>query len=294
MSDMNTEPAPDPLNEALKVLRDQPVPPLPTLLEASTVEALQTNSLAPEVLRLRQRRQLMFRIARYGSLATAALVLIILGASFLLMDRNAGFAFGQVVQKVKDAKSVNFRCKQKIKSDSPTLVQRWFMQGNGVRMEMPGKQESFQVDEPIIMALIGNLKQKRAIQLDFREKVAKLISIEDNVTKSFANPIDQLRTLKDQDAKREADEDLEGHKTHVYSLKRIDIFGGNGKTGAGDSFRLWVNPKTGLPVRIVVESLHSGKKDKMVLIFDEFAWNEPMAPEKFSVDVPKGFTEEAK
>ena len=294
MSDMNTKPAPDPLDEAVKVLRDQPVPPLPTLLEASTVEALQTNSLAPEVLRLRQRRELMFRIARYGSLATAGLVLIILGASFLLMDRNAGFAFGQVVQKVKDAKSVNFRCKQKIKSDSPTLVQRWFMQGNGVRMEMPGKQESFQVDEPIIMALIGNLKQKRGIQLNFKDKVAKLISIEDNVAKSFANPIDQLRTLKDQDAKREADEELDGHKTHVYSLKRIDIFGGNGKTGAGDSFRLWVNPKTGLPVRIVVEGLHSEKKDKMVLIFDEFVWNEPMAPEMFSVDLPKGFTEEAK
>jgi outer membrane lipoprotein-sorting protein len=294
MSDMNTKPASDPLDKAVKVLRDQPVPPLPTLLEASTVEALQTNSATPEILRLRKRRELMLRIARYGSLAAAALVLIILGASFFLMDRNAGFAFGQVVQKVKDAKSVSFRCKQKIKADAPTLEQRWFMQGDGMRMEMPGKQEAFQVDEPIIMAYIGNLKQKRAIQLNFKDKVATLISLEDKMTKSFANPIDQLRTLKDQDAKREADEDLDGHKTHVYSLKRIDLFGGKGKTGDGDSFRVWVNPKTGLPVRIVIESLHSEKKDKMVLIFDEFVWNEPMAAEMFSVEVPKGFTEEAK
>lgn len=294
MSDMNTKPASDPLDEAAKELRDQLVPPLPTLLEASTVEALQTNSLAPEILRLRQRRQLMFRIARYGSFATAALVLIILGASFFLMDRNAGLAFGQVVQKVKDAKSVSFRCKQKIKAGAPTLEQRWFMQGDNVRMEMPGKQEAFQDDEPIVMAYIANLKQKKAIQLNFKDKVATSISIEDKEAKSFANPIGQLRTLKDQDAKREADEDLDGRKTHLYSLKRTDLFGDKGQPGAGDSFRVWVNPKTGLPVRIVTESLHSEKKDKMVLIFDEFMWNEPMAAEMFSLEVPKGFTEEAK
>ena len=148
----------------------------------------------------------MFRILRYSSLATAALVLVALVVSFFLIDHHAGLAFADMVQKVQEAKSVTFRCKQKLTPQSPTLEQRWYMQGDGVRLEMPGVQEAFQTDLPVIMAFVANLKEKKALQLDYHGTVATWLPVDKEVGKQFTNPIEQLRKLKDQDARREADE----------------------------------------------------------------------------------------
>jgi outer membrane lipoprotein-sorting protein len=234
----------------------------------------------------------MIRIARYGSVATAAAVLLALVVSFLVLDRNAPLAFGQVVENVKKAKSVSFTLKQKLTPESQSLEQKWFLLGDSIRMEIPGTQEAFHAEEGTILAAIGNLKEKKALQLDFVRKTAQWLDIEKNVPKQFANPIDRLRQLKDQDAKRVADEELDGRKTHVYELAKLDFFGGKGKIEEGESAKVWVDPKSGLPVRIVIEGWNADKKAKMKLIFEQFTWNEELAPEMFKLEVPKGFTVE--
>jgi outer membrane lipoprotein-sorting protein len=295
MSDANGQPTWDLLDQAARALRDDPVPPgPPAAVITSTVEALQKNAVAPEILRLRSRRQLMFRIVRYSSFATAALVLIALGVSFFLIDRRAGVAFGQVVQKVKDAKSVSFHCKQKLTPQSQTIEQKFYMQGDAMRMEIPGVQEAFQSDLPVVMAIVFNLKEKKALQLDFHAKVGKWLPVDKEMSKHFTNPVDQLRKVKDQDAKREADEDLDGRKTQVYSLKNMELFHSKEKLEEGESFKVWVDAKTGLPVRMVIEGFNANHVDKMILTFDQFVWNEAIAPEMFSLEVPKGFTEHSK
>src|SRR5215471_11600716 len=50
----------------------------------------------------------MFRIARYGSLA-AAILLMVVGASVVLfMDRGASPAFGQALKQVREARSISY------------------------------------------------------------------------------------------------------------------------------------------------------------------------------------------
>jgi hypothetical protein len=288
MTEPNRQPTSDPLEEVVKAWRDDPVPEGPPAhLVASTIEALQTATTSPEVLR--RRRDVMIRIARYGSMATAAAVFLALGASFFLMDHQAGLAFADVIANVKKARAVNFVCIQKL-PPQPTLQTQWFLQGDAMRMEIPGIQESFRAKEPIVLAEVFNLKEKRALQLDFVRKIARPIEITEEIAKRFLNPIEQLRRLKSRDAERIPDEKLNGRTMQVYRLKKLDFFGSKGKVNEGESFKVWVDPTTGLPARIVIVALSPDRKGKMIFRFEQFTWNDPMAPEMFKVQVPKGFT----
>jgi len=44
----------------------------------------------------------------------------------------------------------------------------------------------------------------------------------------------------------------------------------------------------------VLESWNADHKGKMMLIFDQFTWNETLAPEMFRLEIPKGFTVQGK
>jgi len=232
----------------------------------------------------------MFLMLRYGSVATVAAALVA-GIVLFTAERHAAIAFADVVQNVKDAKSVSFTCIQKITPNSSTLEQKWFMQGDAMRVEMPGQQEAFQgkVKEPVVLAIVGDLKQKKALQIDFVGKTAQWLKVDEKAAQQFVNPVDQLRQLKDQDAERLADEQLDGRATQLYRLKKVGFFGGKGKIEEGEFFKVWVDAKSGLPVRIALESWNADKKGKMKLTFDQFTWNEAIAPEMFRLEVPSGF-----
>src|SRR6476659_2622395 len=64
---------------------------------------------APGVVQLQnERRQRMFRMARYGSLAAAILLAVFATSALWLLDRGASTAFGQVANNVRQAMSVSF------------------------------------------------------------------------------------------------------------------------------------------------------------------------------------------
>ncbi len=242
----------------------------------------------------------MFRIARYSSAAAAAVLFVVAAAGLFLLDRTAAPAFGDVVENVRKAKSVTFVTKM------PTIVQgkergilqqKIYVQGDVYRMELPSAQEGVTVPPdtpPIVMAVIVDFKQKKALQLDFTKKTAKFIKPDDDkkweaMAKAFANPIEQLSKLKGDDAERLGDEELSGVKTEVYKLKKQDIFLGMRLTG-GETAKLWVDAKSGLPVRIAVEPAADSKDKTPLFVFEQFKWNESLDADLFRLEAPKGFT----
>jgi outer membrane lipoprotein-sorting protein len=281
----------DALEQATRALRDAPVPagPPPRLV-ASTLEALQSLNASPDDVLRRERRRIMFRIARYGGLAAAVALLAVAAAIFWLLDRAGGPAFADVVQNVTKAKSVSFTVWQKLTPQSAPLEQRWYFQGDAMRLEIPGTQEGFKAKEPVLQVIIADLKAKKALRLDFVQKSFGWMDIEKNVAEQYVNPIEQFRHLKDKDAERVGDEELGGRKVQVYRLKKLNLFKARGKLEEGESAKLWVDPRSGLPVRMELESWTADRKGKTVLLFKNFTWNEPLAPELFRLEVPKGFT----
>ncbi len=211
----------------------------------------------------------MFRIARYGAAAAAAMLAALAGA-FWLLDRTASTTFADMVENVKKAKSVSFVAHQKFAIELETKV---FIQGNLVRCEIPDA-----------LILIADLNQRKVLELDPYRKVARWIDKKDRPDiEKLKDPIDQLRNLKE-DAKDHAkslgDEEVAGRKCHVYQIKGLAKSSWIG----GAQFTLWADVKTGLPVKIHVGDEHSS------LTFEDFQWDEPLKTDLFSLEIPKGYT----
>jgi hypothetical protein len=298
MTQRSDEPM-DLLERALAGLRDAPIPdgPPPQLV-ASTVEALQTSVISPDVVRLRERRRKMFRIAGYSGAAAAAVFLVVLGGWLFLMDRTAALAFADVVENVKKATSVTFVTKipSTLQGRRGLLQQKFYVQAGAYRMELPSVQEGVAVPAdapPVLIAIIVDTKQKKALQLDFFRKTAKYLKPDDKkwqeMPPELVNPIEQLRRLKGDDAELLGEEELDGRKTEVYRLNKPDIFMGVRLTG-GETAKLWVDPKNGLPVRIAVEPSADRNDKTPLIVFEQFTWNESLDPDLFKPDVPEGFS----
>ena len=85
MTEHNSRPPADLLDQALEALRTARVSPGPAPpLVAATTAALQRASIEPPVRTLPRRRTLMFHLARQGASAAAAVALIAVGVFFCL------------------------------------------------------------------------------------------------------------------------------------------------------------------------------------------------------------------
>jgi outer membrane lipoprotein-sorting protein len=242
----------------------------------------------------------MFRIARYSSAAAAAVFLAVAAGWLFLMDRTAPRAFADVVEKVKNAKSVTFITKIPTVVEGTkqgTLQQKVYIQGDSYRMEFPSAQgdgiKAAKDAPPIVLAFIVNSKERKAIQLDFVRKTARIIETDDKQWQAMAqqmfNPIEKLRNLKNEEAELLGDEVSDNRRVQVYRLKKPELFLGL-RVGKDDTAKLWVDFKSGLPVRLAIGD--PANKDKPSIVFEQFAWNEPLDPELFKLDVPTGFTVE--
>jgi outer membrane lipoprotein-sorting protein len=271
---------PDLLESALDAMRREPLPPGPSpeLVEA-TVRQLQPTSPSPDELRRQQRRQRMFRIARYSSLSAAALALAAFIGWFTFLNGTAKVAFADVIKKVQQAESVTLTNRQKLGSQ-PEFEFQISIQKHHFRMELP---DAF--------AVVADLKQKKALQIDLAHKIAYKIPISQEMAKRFTNPIEQFRNLKPKDAERRGDERLDGKTAHVYLVKKIDLLGFKGE----GEMKIWVDPKTKLPlkIRIGVNSRRGSKATDRpfdtVITYEDFQWNKKIDPKLFELKIPKGY-----
>ncbi|HTU91506.1 MAG TPA: trypsin-like peptidase domain-containing protein [Gemmataceae bacterium] len=289
MNTENREPRRDILDRAAEALRNTAVPDGPPEdLVQETLARLRSEEHTWEANRLRERRRIMVRIARYGSLAATAAAVVVVLSSLWLMDRSAAPAFADVVAKVQKAKSVTFRMTQKLTPLSPTIHQKWYLQGDNIRLELLGPQGKSQDQAPVFEAFVVDYRNKKGMRLNFMEKTARPMPLNKKMPVDF-NPIDSLRQAKDSDAKLIGNEDLHGRKMQVYEFTQLHVFGLSGKVKEGETAKLWVDAASGLPARMVVETLLVNGKGKSSLIFDDFQWNKPLPADLFKLEAPPGF-----
>jgi len=296
MNDENHQGDIDLLDRATAALRNTAASEsAPPHVIAATMEALnsrfgQTEINSPEILRREnERRQRMFRIARYSGLAAAILLMIVGAGVALLIDRGASSAFGQVIENIKKATSVSVTSKQKI-NDQPTIEMKFYLQGDFMRMEMPGKQEAGDAKIPLLMAIVIDGKTKEIVQVEYASKTARKFKMDERSAKLFNNPVEELTKLNGKDAELVGDEDLDGRKTRLYRLK--DLHGAFGIVNHFDDGKLSVDRETGLPVKLTIQTVNSpdGKmKFTTSITIDDFKWNEHFKADMFNLTIPEGF-----
>ena len=205
-----------------------------------------------------------------GLTAVAALLAVVIGV-YSLLNHSGGRAFAQMIEKVKASSSVRFTTATRF-GKQPEINGVMYLEGNRMRME--------QFDGTLID--VADFDRRLGLLLDMHGKTVQLIEIDADAARRFANPIDQLRRAKSDDAEQIGEEILKGRRTRVYRLRKADLFG---ITGA--EMLVWVDVESGLPAKIVIRD--SDPKAGMEFRFDEFVWNEPLNAQLFSLGMPDGF-----
>jgi outer membrane lipoprotein-sorting protein len=120
-------------------------------------------------------------------------------------------------------------------------------------------------------------------RIDRKQKTASAETMVDEIAEMIANPIDQIQQFKSGDARLVGDEVLDGRTVQLYQLDDVAFLfmGGKGTT------KIWVDPRTQLPVRIVIEP--KKRKDRSAFIeISNFEWSKALDASLFSI--PEDYT----
>jgi outer membrane lipoprotein-sorting protein len=261
--------------EALRTAHPADGPPRE--LVASTIERMRfldsqpsPTTLEPEVVRLAERRKLMFRIARYSSATAAAILVAVFG--WLVVSDHGRPAFAGVIENVQQAQSVTLTNKQTI-GEQPTMTMKWYIEGEKIRMELPGA-----------VAFVTDLGEQTVYELNLRNKTATARPTPAGGRQAFANPVSHLQNAKPEDAKRIGTEELNGHTVDLYRLDKIDFLGAKG----GGEMKVWVDPETGLPVKILMDQPQKERGSRNTIELTDFEWNKDLDESLF--EIPADFT----
>jgi|GEM_PF-7001084 len=273
MSDANTR-TPEILDEATKVLRDAPTPAgPPDELVVATVAAMKSRLASPSPaseLAYPQRRRLMHYLG-YGTATIFAATFAAVGV-FWFAGPSASAEVRKAMNEAAKAKSV--RVVQKV---GDTVQYTNYYQGNVFRMEVPDKSVE-----------IIDLKARKGIELDLVAKTARPFNLTEEYERTaaldFAAAKDFLsvvRGMKDAEIKETKNEKVGDRATKVYAIS----YPGDGEI-APMKATLWVDEKTGFPVRL---QHHDHPQGDSILEFD--SWNEEFPAKLFDMKVPAGYRE---
>ena len=83
----------------------------------------------------------------------------------------------------------------------------------------------------------------------------------------------------------------DGKQVDIYNITHLPAFLGRGPVKKGDTFRLWVDHQTQLPVRLSIK-LNQTVNEKANIVEMEmakFEWNAKLDPTSFDMNIPAGF-----
>jgi outer membrane lipoprotein-sorting protein len=261
--------------EALRAAHPDDGPPRE--LVASTIQRTRfldfeptPTTLEPDVVRLAERRKLMFRIARYSSATAAAILIAVFG--WLFITDQGRPAFAGVIENVQQAQSVTLTNKQTI-GKGPTMTMKWYIEGERIRMELPGA-----------VAFVTNLGENTVHELNLRDKTATARPTPAGGRQAFANPVSHLQDAKPENAMQIGTEQLNGRPVELYRIDKIDFLGAKGN----GEMKVWVDSETGLPVKILMDQPQKERGSRNTIELTDFEWNKDLDASLFVV--PADFT----
>ena len=269
------------LDRAIQAMNAQTLPDgPPESLVTSTVEALRAHEMsdAAEMRRTTNRREIMFRFAKYGTLGTAASIAIVLGLSAVMSGLSSQTAFAQAIQNVRDAAGAKYKLTQKLGSQPPMTSESAFF-GGIIRTEVAGQ-----------FVFLANTQTRETLHLIPSQKIAlrgkaggaamdQPFSISDIMKEMTEEHGELVQTIIDQD----------GTKTEIYRVTEFPDFMGKGKMTGEDEIKVWVDSATKLPTRIEVHGKMGPKGSLVNLEFTDFEWNPIFPAGHFDMTIPDGY-----
>lgn len=275
----------DAVADAVRRWRDQPVPdgPSPAALgravdrTLAAAHAMSPNPAADPApgpsrpLTVRGAKPLKTLLKRIGAmnrwtrLAAAALLAVAVAGGVVLLAGRKAVAFADVKKQIQEASTLSYTIR--VEHGGKTTTAKVYLKMPGrMRQEVadPGQVTVFDADRQRSVSLIP--AQKLAVVVDIAG-AADLVRQKAEQTQKAAQPFKDLLDGQKQDLGRK---DVDGRPADGYRLTR-----------AGTTMDLWVDPKTGNPVRMELVGAN--------ITVTDFAINPPLDDALFSLDVPAGY-----
>jgi outer membrane lipoprotein-sorting protein len=265
MNDLDPHDNPeDQLERAIAAMRDASVPDGPSQqVHADTLSALRKaeSQHRPQTL--------LTRILTMKPLTKmAASVLLALGLSLLafVMLRPASPAWADVVDKVASARTLTFHASTTMPGTHRTLNMKFLMTNDGRRrVELAGENVT-----------ISDSKSGTTVVLDPQHKTATVVTMKNKSYGFPSDPMEELKKLKDKDAKDLGEKTIDGHQVKGFS-----------SSNGGADYVIWADKTTGDPVRI--ECTLPQQSGGITMIMDDFVINPTIDPALFDTTIPSDY-----
>lgn len=297
MSDINHRPEPDDvLDQAIGALRAVPVPAGPPAeVVASTVGAIESRlaGITPAGTARDNHRRRVMRYIRYGTLATAAAVLVGVAGGVLWSPRESAAAeFQRAMANARKAESMTARIRY-TRTDAAAKgkesVTKLYVSGQRVRMESlnPGGEGYPDLKTtPVLTVNVYDLEELKQLTVSYRNN--QYLARDMDFRGDVPDVLSQFRGVADDAIEALGQEKVGGTAAKAYRVRARGLVGPLGKAA---DVRVWIDPATDLPVRIRVADAGdpgTGEWREWVSVYDEFAWNVKLADDLFSLTPPKG------
>ena len=209
-----------------------------------------------------------------AKVALACVVLVAIIVAFVLSGGQQQLAFAQVAEKVQHTQSLSFKVKQ-ITRDPEQPEQRILILPDG-RVRADGSMNYWIRDD----------KGHKMIMVDKARKTAQ-------VQEGFSLPVpgdinvyEMIKNIRKEAARRLPDEEIGGRKVAVF---RVEVKGLPAREKSWVS-KVWVDPKTELPIRIETPEDDLGEcgMNAATAMYD-IEFDRPFDPALFSFEPPKGY-----
>ncbi len=280
MTDSNHRPQPDTLDAATAALRDAPIPPGPSDdLTAVTLAAMNHRLAGATPRGLHHRRRTIMRVIGFSATAAA-----VLAAVFLLPGRSPADDVKRAVRKSEAAKTIRLLVEQD--DGAGTKLTTKIYKADGVRRTDT---------EPVGLTVILDEKGQKGVMLFAKQKAYRTLDLgaDDPAGRGAKGGYDHnsvcaaFKNLPDNHLKAAADEYLDGRKTKAYEVTDVGFDEGGADFKGKADMKLWVDPKTDLPVR---SRLILRLADKTVTsVYTYLGFDEDLDPKLFDTKIPDGY-----
>lgn len=264
--------------QAVEYFDRLPVPPRPADAEVlnslPTTDDDQPPQLDAPVQRFRLRSMMM---KRRNILVTAAGVVLaaVIGLNLFLPNRlNPNQAFAAMLDEVKLVHSM--QCRGSVTGADLSSTMKIYAKDPGrLRQETMVKH----TEQTIQMVMVMNFPEGKTLTLTPQGKQAVLIDMP-KTPESFnqQNVVEQFRQLDEKNSRFVGEEKLDGRKTLVYEVTQMDMKG-----------KLWLDPQSKLPVRMVWRMPSPLNDQEMEMTMDQFEWDVALDDALFSLEIPDGY-----
>lgn len=258
------------VDRAANALRRESIPDGPPAEVLAVVVAAGANVDKPIKPTFRERIFTMNRIAKI-----AAAVIIVGGITAVLIwptigNGPAGIAFGEVKRQIQEAETISFKLHMTMPGTGKAVTIKNYYAPGRMRQEMVelGVVTVFDLNEGKSVSL--NSKTKEAVVMD----VGDMSDIKAIMEKQ-GDPLTKIKKQLEGAQKELGEKVIDGRTAKGYQV--VD---------SGFVMDLWVDPETGHPVRMEMDSpVAKGEK----IILTDFVLNPKLDEKLFSLEIPEGY-----